>query len=183
MNDQELQRLWRSQPAPHRPVDIARLASDFEKSVRRRTLRETLAAAIVVPLCLWLSFTMQSAMGVGLGLLGLGVLVMLWQLRRRTARHDSELGAPLLAHHRLRLVREQSALRSAWLWYLGPMLPGLTLFLVAYFVEVAPRSTRAMGTGIITAALSLATFIGIAWMNARAARRVGLELDALDREG
>lgn len=183
MNDHDLQALWKSQSAPHYPFDIARVAAEFEKSVRRRTLRESIATAIIVPLCLVLSFTTQSAMGLGFALLALGLLVMLWQLRLRTSRQDAELGVPLLAHHRQRLLRERDALRSAWRWYLGPMVPGLVLFLVAYFVEIAPRSPRAMGMGILTSLLCVATFLGIAWMNARAARKLTLELDALSLEG
>lgn len=174
--------LWQSQrPLGAPSFEVERLAAQLEKRARRRNLREYLAAAITLPVCIALGISAQGAMGVSLALLGLGLAVMSWQLHRRATPLATNLGVPLLTHYRQSLAQQRDAMRSAWRWYLGPLAPGLVLFLAAYFVEVAPRSPRAMGMGILTSALCLATFIVIAWMNARAARKLDHELEAIER--
>lgn len=183
MREQDLRSLWKSQPSEPQEFaveELERRSRRFDQSVRRRNIREWVATAVLVPLCVGLSLYVQSVMGWGFALLALGLLVMAWHLRRHAERTQTELSLPLLTRYRRVLTQERDALASAWRWYLGPLVPGLAVFLGGYFLHVAPQSPRAFGTGVLTAVLILVTFAGIAWMNARAAAKLSAELSALE---
>lgn len=102
-----------------------------------------------------------------------GTLVVLWQLWRRGRSEPIPSGAPVIAHHRAQLERQRAALASVFWWYLLPLLPGLALFLYA----AAP--TREPWIGAASATFCAVVFVGVWWLNHRAARALAGEVAEL----
>jgi hypothetical protein len=79
-----------------------------------------------------------------------------------------------LQFHRRELVRQRDLLRSVWLWYIGPFVPGIVVF----GMGVGSRH----GTGTWWNALPfLCVFGGVMWANYRAARGLDRQIAELDR--
>jgi hypothetical protein len=79
--------------------------------------------------------------------------------------------------HRGQLVRQRDLLRSVWLWYLLPFVPGLLLLLIGRAAADpggAPRVALSAMVGVLV-------FLGIGWLNERAARGLDREIETLDR--
>jgi Flp pilus assembly protein TadB len=105
----------------------------------------------------------------------------MWQLHRRArARPLPEaLAGSLMEFHRAELARQRDALRSVWRWYIGPLVPGLVLFLCGRQIENGSWQPAAFAI----VALLLA---GVVVLNLHAARRLQRQIDKLDqltREG
>jgi hypothetical protein len=98
----------------------------------------------------------------------------------RLHRHGSILAMPeefaltsCVEFHRAQLLRQRDLLRSVWRWYLLPFVPGLFLLLMARAAVDPGRATRA-------ALINVLVFLGIGWLNERAARRIDREIESLD---
>lgn len=181
----ELQQLWKAQSAePLQALsseELTQKAALFHQRIARRNRRERLSAAIVVPVFLayvWIFPHWASKLGALL--IVVGVFVVLWQLKRRAESADpaAALGQDLLAFHRAELIRQRDALRSVWLWYLGPLLPGLALFLWGRQQELATPAAQAWHPWIH--AITAAVLLAVALLNLWVARRLQRQIDALD---
>jgi hypothetical protein len=81
--------------------------------------------------------------------------------------------------YRDELERQRNLLRRIWRWYLGPMVPGMSL-LVLYGIWVAPSDRRWFRIAYAVAAAGFFWLVG--WFNQRAARRLEGQIEELDRE-
>lgn len=185
MNNDPLKQLWQSQPAAtavFSEPELARRARRLQRGIGRRNLRETLAGLLVIAgfaYYLW-KFPFP-LMRLGSALLILGVLVLLWQLQRRASRQLPPEAAGLSCRdfHRAALLRQRDALRSVWLWYIGPMLPGIVVFRWGVKTELDASAPFAQGTGADL--LIGAVLLAVVYLNRRAAKRLQAEVDVLDR--
>jgi hypothetical protein len=170
--------LWTAQPSEgfSMPLeDIHAQAEKLARRVRNRNLKEYLAAAMVIGAFGWYAYALPGLL-VKLGsLLTLaGTLIVVWQLHRRTAPLAvSEVDC--LTHLRAELIRQRDALRSIALWYLGPLVPGMAVFLAGIYLQ-APQARRHV---LFTAALSITVFAGVWALNRWGARRLQKRIDAL----
>jgi Flp pilus assembly protein TadB len=184
--EDEAPSLWRGQgltplqPLP--PEELARQAHQLQDTVARRNRREVLASALITPVFLFYAWYFPhwlTKLGALLTVAGTGVVM--WQLHRRArARPLPEaLAGSLMEFHRAELARQRDALRSVWRWYIGPLVPGLVLFLCGRQIENGSWQPAAFAI----VALLLA---GVVVLNLHAARRLQRQIDKLDqltREG
>ena len=182
------QQLWHAQALS--PLDLSadelrRRSSALQSRVARRNRVEYLAGGLfVIPVYvfyIWLFPFWLTKLGALLVVLG--TLVVLQQLRRRASCRTpppAALGQDWAAFHRAELLRQRDAVRSVWLWYIGPLLPGFWLFLWGRETELAGRGMETMFT--LTHAAALLLFVAIVALNLRAARRYQREIDVLDQQ-
>jgi len=182
------QQLWHAQALS--PLDLSadelrRRSSALQSRVARRNRVEYLAGGLfVIPVYafyIWLFPFWLTKLGALLVVLG--TLVVLQQLRRRAscrALPPEALGQDWAAFHRAELLRQRAAVRSVWLWYIGPLLPGFWLFLWGRETELAGRGMETIFT--LTHAAALVLFVAIVALNQRAARRYQREIDVLDQQ-
>jgi hypothetical protein len=163
-------------------------AGSFQRSIQWRNAREYVAAIAVVVFFGWeLSRTPDLLARVGFGLVIAGTFYMVWALLSRgsgRALPEDAGRASFIQFQRTELVRQRDLLRSVWRWYLGPLIPGLTV-LMATFFNHAIRSGHAIPVVVIAlvAVLEAAVFAGIAKLNGRAARKLQRQIDELDEAG
>jgi len=176
---QDLTRLWQEQAdgGATKMVDIRMKASKFERGVYLRNLLEYSAAAVVA-----VAFSRIVLNGPGVAARAGAVLILFataYVVYR--LRHDgSASGMPdalaltsCVEFHRTQLLRQRDLLRSVWRWYLFPFVPGLLVMLMG---RAATDPSRAIRATLISAVV----FLGIGWLNERAARRLDREIEALD---
>jgi|CXWL01.1.fsa_nt_gi hypothetical protein len=189
-NHDPLQKLWTQQtqePFTMSLADIHLHAQRFQSRIRTRNMIEYLAAAIVVVFFGWTAATIPDPIvQIGAGLSALGAFYVCWQLYRlgrAATRGELDAGAQSwAAFHRAELTRQREALRTVWSWYLAPFVPGALVFLAGVsFTEANPAPFPAR-LAVFLAALGImaAVFTAIAWLNARAVKRLDAEIAALD---
>jgi hypothetical protein len=182
----DIKKLWQNQVTESLPMpleELQRKAKMFRSRIRRRNIREYVAAAILI---VW----------VGSGLLRFstplnragqitiiaGVVYVVWQLRRRasTAILPVEASASnWLDFHRRQLERQRDALRSVWKWYLAPLIPGIALLLAGLSRTIEQR-TGSIALIPAVAAANIVVFGAVWCLNVRAARRLQRRIDELD---
>lgn len=115
---------------------------------------------------------------VALVLFILGLLVFVYQLRKRAAPRalPANLGSPCLDFHRQELERQVAALQGFWLWVVPPFVPGAVVLIIS--IALGPRPQGLIMAAILTAFFaSLFTFFSK--LNQRAARRLQRKIDEL----
>lgn len=190
--DDPLATLWRSQET--RPMDvpfdlIERQATTFQRTIRVRNGLEYAAGALAAGL--FARTALDDATPVLLRAAALltlaGVVVVvtnLW-LRGHAAAEQPGPGTPtavVLAWHRAQLVRQLELLRRVPVWYLGPLVPGLALHLVASAVASAEHPGGVVAV-VISAAVIAGVLGAVAWVNRRAARKLEETIAALPLDG
>ncbi len=186
-NDQDLKQLWQQQTTPSvvlTPEVLQKQANTFQRRIAWRNGTEYAAGVLVIAV---FAFYIKAfpfwLMRLGSAMIIVGSLVLMWQMRRRaSSQRTPGSGADMscLDFHRAALVRQRDALRSVWLWYVGPLVPGMVVF--RYGVETALDASAPFARGWIanlTIALVLLIVIGI---NLLAARKLQRQIDKLDRE-
>ena len=176
--------LWQEQAvtvAAFTPEDLRARLVRQRRTLRLRNLVEYVAGAVVmaafgVIAAIWDDVLVRAAAG----LIMLGVVVSLWQLHRRASAAPVPAEGDLLAFHRQQLARQLAALRSVWLWYLGPLVPGMTLFVFARFRDLPPGQ---VWPPVLGTAWMVACFGAIWLINHLAARRLARQIEDLDRIG
>lgn len=178
----DVQRLWRDQPAEEVQMsaqEVRGLAEKFERTITQRNRREYAAAAfVVVWFSVWAWFAETVLVALGCWLVVLAALWVVFHLHRRGAarrpagEQDVMSG---LEFTRSELVRQRDLLRSVWWWYLLPFVPGMLLILVGYSLE-GSELWALLPSGIVAAV----TFVGIGLLNQRVARKLQRRIDALD---
>ena len=181
--------LWRKQPSEETVVTLDNIrdrAEKFQSRVRRRNMREYLAALVVVVVFgfyIWIFPGWMIKTGSALSIVA--ALFVVWQLHKRSAPQalPANSGMPLVAFHREELIRQRDALRSVATWYLAPFIPGCVLIVLGrYFQFHAPGRTMAWDHQIIVlTVVVMALIFGIVWLlNAWGAERVQRKIDQLD---
>lgn len=187
MSEQDLKQLWKSQPAETAAFSTSELrarALAFQRRIARRNLLEYAAGAVVIAwysVRFWLHPSLLVRTGCVLVVLGVGVV--LHQLHRRAGSRTpppESLGMSSLTFHRAELVRQRDALRDVWLWYIAPFVPGMAVLMWGLETELArPQSAW---RGPVTQLAMVAVAVGVVWLNRRAAKKLQVEIDALDRQ-
>lgn len=181
-----LSALWTAQHRDAVAPDPAALAAAeirLRRQLRRRDRIEYLAGALAIGAFAHTGLQAPH-WGVRLACLAViaGALVTMANLwRRRPAMPAFE--QPALAFYRAQLVAQRDALASVWRWYLAPVVPGLSLFLLAIMLTIPiPLPRWGIALAMPLAALPVvAVFWGIHRINQSAARRLQRSIDALDR--
>lgn len=160
--------------------DVRRGASRFDRHIRIRNGIEYAAGAVVVAI-FSIGIIVEPSLLVKLAhlLIVIGTCFVMWQLYRRGSVPEAPTcatTAELLRHHRRHLARQRDALKSVWLWYLMPFLPGQILYFFA--VSAVPgKEWVKVASGIFMATI----FIGAWWLNRKGARKLQRAIDELDR--
>ena len=185
--DLDPRELWRSQEKEHDPMTLAAIhakARTFESRIERRNAIEYVASGVVIvcfaPILLqgpnWI-------MQLGAGLVMLGAVVVAWQLHRRASNESTPLaGEALVDAYRRQLIRQRDALRTVWLWYLGPLAPGLAAMMIGgWFRRPPPRMTveQSHVAQLATDAFIILVFLGVFLLNLWGARRLQKRIDEL----
>jgi hypothetical protein len=174
----DVKAIWGAQAVEPNLVTVEQIranANKFQSTVRRRNRIEYVAGVLVVAgfgSYLWIFRTPLMRLGSLLIIAG-AIFIMLWLYFRASAN-------PIPAHisfmdytskYREELRRQQTALRTVWLWYLGPLVPGLVLFTIGMsrLVEHAPGSGRPMWPFVV---VMVVAFVGVWLLNLWGARRL-----------
>lgn len=187
MSEQEIKQLWKSQSAEtviFSADELQARARAFQHRINRRNRIELAAgAAVIAAYCIYFWLFPFLWIRTGCVLVVLGVLVVLHQLHRRARSRTPPAESLAMAHlafYRAELVRQRDALRDVWLWYVAPFVPGLLVF--RWGVETELASSGAGWRGPLVHLAMAAFALGVMWLNRRSARKLQLEIDALDRQ-
>jgi Flp pilus assembly protein TadB len=179
--------VWQSQPTEGVRMSIAEVhakASTFQRKIWDRNLREYGAAAIVV-VFFGIRFvqTPDPFIRAGMALIIAGMCYLTWQLHARGSSRELPQEAGLssfIDFQRSQLIRQRDMLTHVWSWYLGPLVPGLVVLMVAIGRATASRVPHVWPLTALYMAIILAVFSAIAWLNKRAARSLQRQIDELD---
>jgi hypothetical protein len=185
-DDRDPHTLWQGQPIDPRRVglqDIRHQAARFGRTIRRRNLREYLAALFVFGFFGWHAFAdARGYVRAGSALIVAGTAVVAYHLRRHGTTGTppvEELVSTCLAFHRRELERQRDLLRSVPRWYLAPLVPGLAVLFLGSGFEKASAGADLPLKPVLGVLAFVLLFLAIAWLNAKAAREVQRELDEL----
>ena len=181
--------LWQDQSVDAGFSDPAKSAARvdrFERKIRRRNALEYLAGGLVgvafMVSSVAAAMVQEWLISSGMALCAMGFVMVLWGLSCRASNLLRRPEDACLTHLRRQYQRQYEALRKVPLWYIGPLVPGMTLF---YFAVLA-RSAEHMGWLAALeelggpAGATVAVFIGVALVNWWAARRLKQDIARLD---
>lgn len=187
----DLRSLWQTMPTAPITLSVEELrtrATAFERKVRRRNLVEYIATAFVVVIFGWYAtfpipatplWPMANLMIIA------GVLVVAWNLHRLARASKPPPGADaasLVDFQRAEYVRQRDALKSVWLWYIGPIIPGLIVWFIAAGVGVPGLTPMRAAIGLGgTALIAMLVFGVIILLNLLGAARLQRMIDDHDR--
>jgi hypothetical protein len=145
-SEDDIKKLWQTQATESLSMpleELQRKAKMFRSRIRRRNIREYVAAAILI---VWvgsglLRFSTPLNRAAQIAIIA-GAVYVVWQLRRRgsTAILPVEASASnWIDFHRRQLERQRDALRSVWKWYLAPLIPGIALLLAGLSRTIEQR--------------------------------------------
>ena len=175
--------VWQNQPLENQPMpleEIHRRARQFEKRIQNRNLREYLGGAFALAIFTFDIFKFPTPVArTGCVLIIAGTLYVMFQIYKRAAPGrlpaDSALTASL-EFHRRELVRQRDLLRSVWLWYIAPIVPGLVVFVAG----IMPRNAAGSLWNAVPLLLMLLILGLILWANHRAAERLDRKIAEID---
>ena len=183
----EVKAIWGAQAVEPDLVTIEQIrrgSNKFQSTVRRRNRVEYAAGVLVIAgfgLYLWIFPTLLMRLGSLLIITG-AIFIMAWIYFRASVNPiPSQISfMDYIARYREELRRQQSALRTVWLWYLAPLVPGFVLFTIGMsrLLEHAPGSGRPMWPLLVA---TVGVFAGVWLLNLWGARRLQHQIDELSR--
>jgi hypothetical protein len=187
--DQKLKELWQSQKTEGVRMTVAEVQASsgkFQRRIQGRNAREYVASAVMV---VFFGFEFwrdgDLLVRIGFALLIAGLCYLAWQLHVRASWSPLPKDAGLssyVEYKRRELERQRDALNSVWRWYLGPLVPGMAVLLLAFF-RANPGHLKHPAFIVVPEAIFFAAVsFGIAKLNSNAARRLQKEIDELDEE-
>lgn len=165
-------------------ADIHLRAQHFQSRVRVRNWLEYGAGVAVVLGFSAIAWEVPDwGIRAGSALIIAGVIYVMWQLATRAGAAAKPDGQAWADFHRAELVRQHKALTSVWSWYLAPFLPGMVVYVFATAFSSAgdlplPARLAVLLMAIVWIAI---VFGGVAYINARAAKKLEADIAALDR--
>jgi hypothetical protein len=186
--NEDVRNVWQNQKGEgiQMSVDAIRLkAGKYRSKIAWRNAREYIALLFVVGFFgLQLKSTTDVLMRVGSGLIIVGSIYIAWHLHAKGSgrRLPEDLGlTSSIEFHREELVRQRDLVRSVPRWYLGPMIPGMVVLMVAIGLT-NPGHVKHFGWvfGSFSAFVVL-VFAGVWRLNVRGARRIQKRIDELDQ--
>ncbi len=183
----DIKTLWRNQKTEDTVTleNVHERAAKFQKRVRNRNRREYIAAVFVVAVFGWYIWILPDVfLKAGSALTILGALCVTWQLHvrgsaARLPQDSSAMGD--VDFHRRELIRQRDALKSVWLWYLAPFVPGMTVFMFGKYHRLEVLGRPVNQTAFIgSVAICVLVFAAIWLLNVWGARRLQKRIDELD---
>jgi hypothetical protein len=177
---------WRSGSEESYIVSVEELrarAKELSTSVRRRNLAEYCAGAVVAVIDAYYFFHFGSLLArAGSALMLAAIAWILWHLHHYgSAGSMPSQSRPSLDFLTGELIRQRDLLRNVWNWYLLPLVPGMTLFLLGlHAVKGASGAPLVSERAILhTVAACVIGFALIAFANNRMAGRLQRQIDHL----
>lgn len=179
----ELRDLWQGPRAQEERMSLEQiraLAQKMERKIRWRNLREYAAGLVLIGLIapsMWSDPSVLVRIGAGLTIVA--CLYVVHHLHAWGAARPMPAGMALatcLDFHREELVRQRDVLQSVWSWYLLPFVPGGALIFIGRAIE-RPERWRSL---VVAAVVVAFVFLGVGWLNARAAKAVQRKIDDLE---
>lgn len=187
----DLRTLWQTMPTTPITLPVEQLrarATKFERKVHRRNRIEYIATAFVVVVFGWYATWPLPATPlwpIANLMIMAGALVVVWNLHRLARANTPPPGADaasLIDFQRAEYVRQRNALKSVWLWYIGPVVPGLIVWFIAAGVGMPGLTPMRAIIGLGGTALVAALVFGvIILLNLLGAARLQRMIDDLDR--
>lgn len=166
-------------------ADIHERAERFQTRIRWRNWIEYGAGAVVVFAFSAIAVaTPDWGVRAGVALIIAGIAYLVWKLATIAGAATKSEGQSWAEFHRAELVRQHKALSSVWRWYLAPLVPGVTVFIAATaFAPTGDEIPLTMRLGVVALGIVwvVAVFLGIAFINGLAAKKLEAEIAALDR--
>jgi drug/metabolite transporter (DMT)-like permease len=183
----DVKAIWGAQAVDPNLVTVEQIrakANKFQSAVRRRNRVEYVAGVLVVAgfgSYLWIFRAPLMQLGSLLIIAG-AIFIMVWiHFRASAIPIPSQISfMDYISRYREELRRQQTALRTVWLWYLGPLVPGLVLFAIGMsrLPEHAPGSRRPMWPFLV---VMVGVFVGVWLLNLWGARKLQHQIDELSR--
>ena len=186
----DIKAIWGAQTVEPNLVTVGRIRADadkFQSAVRRRNRVEYAALVFVIAVFgayIWIFPSPLMRLG-SLLIIAAAIFMMVWIHFRASAN-------PILSHisfmdyisrYREELRRQQSALRTVWLWYLAPWVPGIGVFTIG--INQLLKHTLGNRAPFWPIALvmvaTVGVFAGVLILNVWGSRRLQLRIDELDR--
>jgi hypothetical protein len=186
----DIKAIWGAQAVEPNLVTVEQIranADKFQSAVRRRNRVEYAAGVFVVAgfgSYIWLFPTPLVQLG-SLLIIAAAIFIMVWIHFRASANpipsHISFID--YISRYREELRRQQSALRTVWLWYLAPFVPGFVLFTIGMgrLLEHALGNRRPLWPIAVVIVAIVGVFAGVWLLNLWGARRLQHQIDELDR--
>jgi hypothetical protein len=188
-DENDLKHLWRTQETESKLMSLANIHARARKLNSRRqwgNIAEYAACAVVVAAFgFYVWFFPGWMIKLGSALVILGTFFVAWQLHRRGPRRlsSNDVGTSIVAFHRAELVQVRDMLRSSWLWYIGPFVPGIVLITLGRIFQVHPPG-RTIQTDYLIIALATMivamVFVLVAIFNLLRAHWIQKRIDELD---
>ncbi|WP_422056854.1 hypothetical protein [Sphingomonas sp.] len=178
--------LWTAQHKDARapsPAELTERARVLRRRVWRRDATEYAAGALAAGVFGWMGLAspdwgVRTACLVQIA----GLLLVMRNLwTRRPVDDPAALDRDALSHLRALLTAQRDVLASVGRWYIGPMLPGMILFLAAV-TRVTAASTGwgpALAVAALATAIASGVLYGVLRLNRNAARTLDAQLAAL----
>jgi len=182
-----LKSVWQNQPSEgiRMSVDeIRHRAGKFHKKIYWRNALEYVASlAVVVFFAFEFWRTTDALTRVGFGLFIAGLVYIVGQLHRKGSSRSlpAEMGlASGLDFFRRELERQRDLVGSVWSLYMGPLIPGWVVLMVA-LARTNPGHLRLIGLSFTVFNLFAALVFVLIWrLNLWAARRLQRRIDELN---
>ncbi len=175
--DHSVQNLWQSQPVEVTKMsveDLRRRAGKFERRIRYRNIRESVASLIAAGLMGHFYIGAQdTASRVTFALFIAAMLWIVVALHRTGAVKPTPLDqdtATTQQFYRAELEHQLHVIRKVWWWYLAPMVPGCIACTVSYLMKAHHAGVWAWVALVFMNALFVVSFYAVWKLNLRAAR-------------
>jgi hypothetical protein len=188
MNDfDDIQALWKQQPATPPEVDMNELknkANRFAKLVTLRNVSEWAACAFVIVIFVGMAVGTAYPLvtRVGSAMIALGAALIAHRLvldgRLRELPDPAADTGGYIDAYRSNLEEQAGLLHDVWRWYLGPLVPGMVVFLVG-FVVADPSSWPRIA---VVALICAVVFLAIGWINRLAATKLRAQASRLTHD-
>lgn len=184
-NTQHIRTAWQTQSKEDDMValdEIRKKAVKFRKKLQWRIWIEYVGVVVAVFVLGGLALHFGGTLYVlGCAMIIAGALFGVSYLRKHGSPLPAPEGATLaeyVAYHRAELTRQRDLWRSAPLWYVGPIIPGLVLFLAGAMENgMIDLERMALSTRFAVVGLSLAGALGWTFF---AAHKLQRQLNVLD---
>jgi hypothetical protein len=185
----DIKAIWGAQAVEPNLVTIEQLrakADKFQSAVRRRNRVEYAAGVFVVAAFgsyIWIFRTPLMQLG-SLLIIAAAIFIMVWIHFRASAKpipsHITFMD--YISRYREELRRQQSALRTVWLWYVAPFVPGFVLFTIGMgrFLKHAFGNRAPLWLLAVVMAATAGVFAAVWLLNLWGARRLQHQIDKLN---
>ena len=184
--DRRIKDLWQSQPTEGIKMSIDQIrmsAGKFQRRIRYRNVREYIAAIAVLGFS---SFEFWRAgdllVRIGFVLIAAGTFYVVWHMLSKGSAQPLPEEAGLsscIDFQCLQLEQQRDLLSSVWLWYMGPLVPGMAVLLFA-FGRANPGHLKHPALVVAPEAIFfIAVFVAGVMLNSGAARKLQRQIDEL----